>query len=187
METPAYRLEVDPLDLGADVKAVGLELLDPENREPLRGAEAARVWGAVIPALAGTELWALDFFSHLERLRAYCGEHGLPFREAASRCIVVAPPGPESLVALLARFEGETFGLRAGGLLQTGDAALEGGLSCRGVDAYHHAYPKYFFCGVCDFENGFLTLLTDRLWATEVIRRLRPVLERFSVAVARSE
>ncbi len=187
MEPLAYRLEVEPLDLGADVKSVGLELLDRESREPVRGADAARIWGAVLPALAGSEPWALDFFSHLDRLREFCRLHKIAYREAARRCIVIASPRPEPLTALLARFEAETFGARAGGHLAAGDAALEGDLARRGVDAYHPAFANYFFCAVCDFENGFLTLLTNRLWASEVIRRLRPVLDELPVEVARPQ
>jgi hypothetical protein len=185
MGLPAYVLEVEPLDLGADVKAVGLELVERESREPLRGPDAARVWGAVLAALAGAEPWALDFFSHLDRVRDFCRAHGIACREAARRCIVIAAPGPEPLVQLLGRFEGETFGVRAGGVLPSGDAALEGDLARRGVDAYHPAFPNYLFCAECDFENGFLTLLTNRLWASEVIRRVRPALDALSVSVAR--
>ena len=184
---PAYLLEVEPLDLGADVKAVGLELVERESREPVRGAEAARVWGAVLVALAGAEPWVLDFFSHLDRLRDFCRLHDIAYREAAKRCIVIASPGAEPLVALLQRFEGETFGVRVGTLLASGDAALEGDLARRGVDAYHHVFANYFFCAVCDFENGFLTLLTNRLWASEVMRRVRPVLDGLSVAVGRPQ
>lgn len=187
MEPLAYRLEVEPLDLGADVKSVGLELLDRESREPVRGADAARIWGAVLRALAGTEPWALDFFSHLDRLREFCRLHEIAYREAARRCIVIASPRPEPLAALLGRFEAETFGARAGGQLVAGDAALEGELARRGVDAYQPAFASYFFCAVCDFENGFLTLLTNRLWASEVIRRLRPVLDELPVEVARPQ
>src|SRR5207245_3334546 len=62
-----YVLEVEPLYLGADVKAVGLELIDRESREPARGADAARIWAAALPVLAAAEPWVLDFFSHLER------------------------------------------------------------------------------------------------------------------------
>ncbi len=187
MESLAYLLEVEPLGLGADVKAVGLELLEPENREPVGGADAARVWGAVLPAMAGAEPWALDFFSHLNRLRDFCRLHGMAYREAAHRCIVIVAPPAEPLAALLERFEAETFGARAGGPLLSGDARLEGDLAGRGVDAYHHAFANYFFCAVCDFENGFLTVLTNRLWASEVIRRVRPALNGLSVAVARPQ
>ena len=185
MESPAYRLEVEPLDLGVDVKAVGLELIRAESREPVRGADAARIWRAVLPALAGAEPWALDFFSHLDHLREFCRLHGIAWREAAARCIVIASPQAELLAALLGRFEGETFGVRAGGPLVSGDAPLENDLARRGVDAYHHVFGNYYFCAVCDFENGFLTLLTNRLWASEVIRRVRPVLDQLQVAVAR--
>ena len=168
-------LEVEPLDLGADVRAVGLELVEPdENREPVRGGEAARVWSRVLAALAGTEPWALDFFSHLDRVRDYCTRHHIVSREAAGRSIVITPPDPEALAALFARFEAETFGARAGGPLTAGDAPLENELARRGVDAYHAAFPNYFFCAVCDFEEGSLVLLSTRLWASEVIRRVRP-------------
>ncbi len=187
MRSAAYLLEVESLDLGADVKAVGLELMERESREPLRGAEAARIWSAVLPAVADAEPWALDFFSHLDRLREYCRSHQIAYREAAQRCMVIASPEAGPLAGLVQRFQRETFGVRSGGPLTTGDAALEGDLARRGVDAYHHVFPNYFFCAVCDFENGFLTLLTNRLWASEVIRRVRPVLEGFSVEVARPE
>jgi hypothetical protein len=183
----AYRLEVELLDLGADVRAVGLELLSREDGEVARGAEAARIWGMVLPALAGPEPWALDFFSHLDRLRQFCQRHTIPYREAANRCIVIASPQAEPLAALLERFEGETFGVRAGGPLLAGDAALEGDLARRGVDAYHRVFTNYFFCAVCDFENGSLTLLTNRLWAAEVIRRVLSALDALSVEVARPD
>jgi hypothetical protein len=175
-----FLLEVEPLDLGADVKAIGLELIEPENREPVSGAEAAKVWSRVLTALSATEPWAFDFFSHLERVREYCGRHGIAYREMG-KCMVIGAPDADVLPATLERFEAETFGVRSGGPLLAVDDALERDLARRGVDAYHAAYSHYFFCGVCDLENGFLTLLTKRLWASEVIRRVTPVLTDLSV------
>ena len=131
-------------------------------------------------ALSATEAWGLDFFSHLERVREYCANHNFAYREAG-KCLVIGAPEGDSLPALLERFEGESFGLRSGGVLPAADSALEGDLARRGVDAYHKTYPEYFFCGVCDFENGFLTLLSKRLWASEVIRRVTPVLADLAV------
>jgi hypothetical protein len=172
-----YLLEIEPLDLGVDVRAVGLEFTEAdENREPVRGPEAASVWSRVLRATAGDELWTLDFFSHLERVRDYCQRHAIPFREASERCIVVPAPEPAALEALLDRFQAETFGARAGGPLSQGDPILEGELARRGVDAYHAAFSRYFFCAVCVFEDGSLVLLSEKLWASEVIRRVRPAL-----------
>ncbi len=68
MELLPYSPEIEALDLGADVKAVGLEVIETESREPLRGSEAAQIWSAVLPATAGKEPWALDFFSHVDRV-----------------------------------------------------------------------------------------------------------------------
>jgi hypothetical protein len=187
MEPPEYLLQVEPLDLGADLKAIGLELVEQEEQAPVRGAGAARIWSAVLRALAATEPWALDFFSHLDRLRDFCQRHGVTYRQAAQRCIVIPAPEAEPLAALLERFEGETFGVRAGTRASAGDAALEGDLARRGADAYHHAYGGYLFCAVCDFENGFLTVLSNQLWATEVLRRARPALAELSVEVARPQ
>ena len=68
-----------------------------------------------------------------------------------------------------------------------GDAPLEGALAKNGVDAYQAAYSKYSFCAVCDFENGFLTVLSEHLWASEVIRRARAALEGQQVEVTRPE
>src|SRR6202034_173240 len=75
MADPQYVLEVEPLDLGADVKAVGLDLVEIETREPAHGLDAARLWAATLGALPGTEPWALDFFSHIDRVRDYCRLH----------------------------------------------------------------------------------------------------------------
>jgi hypothetical protein len=177
-----YLLEVEPLDLGPDVRAVGLELVERgENREPVRGPDSARIWSRVLLATAAAEPWALDFFSHLDRVRDFCQRHEITFREPASRCLVVPEPEPTALEALLDRFQSETFGARAGAQLTSGDPALEGELARRGVDAYHQAFPHYYFCGVCNFEDGSLVLLSQKLWASEVIRRARPVLEGLEV------
>jgi hypothetical protein len=179
-----YLLDVEPLDLGEDVRAVGLELTEAdENREPARGPDAARVWSRVLPATAGNETWALDFFSHLDRVRDYCQRHNIAFREASQRSIVVSAPGPSELEFFLDRFQSETFGARAGGSVVTGDAELEGELARKGVDAYHKAFTNYFFCAVCNFEDGSLVLLSKKLWASEVIRRVRPALEGLDVEI----
>ena len=76
-----YVLDIEALDLGADVRSVGLDLVEAdENREPVRGADAARIWSRVLQATAGQEPWALDFFSHIERVRDYLqiARHRLP-------------------------------------------------------------------------------------------------------------
>jgi len=179
-----YLLEIEPLDLGADVRAVGLELVEAdENREPVHGADAARIWGRVLPAVAGQESWALDFFSHVDRVRDFCRRHEIGFREATPRSVVIPAPQTAALESLLERFLGETFGARAGGTLPAGDSALESELARRGADAYHTAFPNYFFCAVCGFEDGSLVLLSEKLWASEVIRRVRPSLEGLDVEV----
>jgi hypothetical protein len=178
-----YLLEVEPLNLGEDVRALGMELIEPRSREPARGPDAARIWGRVLWALAGTEPWALDFFSHLHRLREFCAHHAVPYREAVARTIVIRAPDDSQLIAIIERFAGETFGARAGKLLDSGDPALEADLAGRGVDAYHQIYSKYQYCAVCDFENGFLTVLTEQLWAQEMVRRLTPVLRDLRVEV----
>jgi len=185
LELPPFSLDVEALDLGADVKAVGLELLETENREPVRGQDAALIWAAVFPALAANELLVIDFFSHINRVREFCKLHEVQYREAAERCLVLPQPGPTQLAELFQRFEGETFGARAGGRAQEGDADLEKELSHRGLDAYQPAYARYTFCAICEPEDGWVTLLSQTLWPTEVIRRIRPALQKFDVYMAR--
>jgi hypothetical protein len=179
-----HLLEIEALDLGPGAKAVGLELTEnDENREPVRGPEAARIWSRVLPAAAGQEPWVLDFFSHIDRVRDFCDLHGVAYREASARSLVISAPEPEALESLIDRFQAETFGARAGGSVESGDAELEGELARRGVDAYDKAFPKYFFCAVCGFENGSLVMLSEKLWASEVIRRVRPVLKGLDVEI----
>ncbi len=60
-------------------KAVGMELLETESREPVHGNEAALIWGAALPALAAKEQLVVDFFSHLERVREFCKLQGCHF------------------------------------------------------------------------------------------------------------
>jgi hypothetical protein len=183
-----YVLEIEPLDLGADVKAVGLDLMEVESREPAHGSDAARIWAAALAALAGTEPWALDFFSHLSRVREYCALHAIAFQEKSSGHSLAIPAlSPAPLAGLIERFAGEAFGARAGSLLAAGDAPVEGELARLGVDAYHTAFRNYLFCAVCDFENGFLTLLTEKLWTSEVLRRVKPAVAGLPVEVARPQ
>lgn len=183
-----YVMEVEPLDLGSDVKAVGLDLMEVESREPARGGDAARIWATTLGALPGTEPWALDFFAHLDRVREYCRLHAISFEEKSSgHSLVIPAPSQPALIELIERFAGETFGVRAGAPLAAGDAAVENELARRGVDAYHTAFRNYFFCAVCDFENGFLTLLTEKLWTSEVLRRVKPAVASLPVEVARPQ
>jgi hypothetical protein len=176
-------LEIEPMDLGEDVRAIGLELVDGSDREPVRGADAAEVWGAVVPVLTGKEPSVLDFLSKAEHLRAFCKQKDLPFREITRGVTVITAPKPEILTKLFQNFSAETLGIRVGAETQSPDTALEGELASRGLDAYHADYPRYSLCGICDLENGSLVLLSGSLWATEIARRIRPALNGTNVKV----
>ena len=186
-DLPLYSLDVQAMDLGADTKAVGLELIETESREPLRGSEAARIWAALFPPLAAKEPLVIDFFSHLERVRDFCTAHKIGFRESAPRCLVVSQRSSEELRQLIERFEAETFGLRVGPAAQNEDAALENELSHRGLDAYQTGYTRYTFCCICDPGDGWVTVLSETLWPSEIIRRIRPALQPFDVYLARPQ
>ena len=185
-DLPPYSLDVQAMDLGSEVKAVGLELIGTESREPVRGEEAASIW-AVFPALAGDETWVLDFFSHLDRVREYCKSHEVEFREAANRCLVIPQLPLEKLRELVARFAGETFGLRCGAAAKEADATVESELSHRGLDAFQDAYARYTFCAICEPDDGWMTLLSTTLWPSEIIRRAWPALQPFDVHIARPQ
>lgn len=187
LDLPPFSLDVETLDLGPGVKAVGLELIETENREPVRGKQAAEIWSTLFPALAGDDFYVVDFFSHIDRVREFCEMRGFEFREAGGRCLVLPQPWQVQLFQLFERFEGETFGIRSGAAAQTPDAALEGELSRRGVDAYQPAYERYVFCAICDPEDGWVTLLSPTLWASEVIRRVRPAVQPFDIYIARPQ
>jgi hypothetical protein len=187
LELPPYSLDVEALDLGPGTTAVGLELLETENREPVKGKEAAAIWAAVFPGLASEENFVVDFFAHIERVREFCKMNDIHFREAAERCLVLRAPTESQLEQLFARFEGETFGVRVGTATEAPDAALEKELSHRGVDAYQTAYERYTFCAVCEPEDGWVTLLSKTLWPTEIIRRVRPAAQRFDVYISRPQ
>jgi hypothetical protein len=185
LDLPPFSLDVETLDLGPGVKAIGMEFIETESREPVRGADAIAIWSDVFPALVAQEPFVVDFFSHLDRVRDFCNAREIAFREAAGRCIVIPQPDNHQLRALLERFEGETFGLRAGAAVQAPDPELEGELSKRGLDAYQAAYTRYTFCVVCELEDGWLTILSETLWPSEIIRRVRPAVQPFDVHIAR--
>jgi len=185
LDLPAFSLDVQALDLGPEVKAMGLELLETESREPVRGREAAQFWAAVLPLLANGERFVLDFFSHLDRVREFCASKRIAFRDAGSRSLVIAQPAEEQLQQLIERFEGETFGFRSGGQADQDDPALARNLSGHGADGYQEAYKRYLFCAICELEDGWVTLLSETLWPSEVIRRLRPAAQSFDVHIAR--
>jgi len=185
LDLPAFSLDVEALDLAADVKAVSMEILETETREPVRGKQATDFWAAVFPLLTAEEPFVLDFFSHLDRVRDFCGAQQISFREAGPRCVVIPEPPQEHLQQLFQRFETETFGFRAGNRVREEDTELTGELSHRGLDAYQSAYQRYTFCAVCEFEDGWITLLSQKIWPTEVIRRVRPAAQSFDVYISR--
>jgi hypothetical protein len=187
LDLPAFSLDVEALDLGPDVKAVSLEILETESREPVRGKQATDFWSAVFPLLAADEPFVLDFFSHLDRVRDFCASKKISFRETGPRCIVVHQPAQEQMQQLFERFEGETFGFRCGERVKIEDLALTGELSQRGLDAYQAAYQRYSFCAVCEFEDGWVTLLSAKIWPSEVIRRVRPAAQSFDVYISRPQ
>jgi hypothetical protein len=82
LDLPAFSLDVQALDLGAGIKAVSLEILETESREPVRGKPATDFWSAVFPLLSAGEPFVLDFFSHLDRVREFCAARQIAF----SRC-----------------------------------------------------------------------------------------------------
>ena len=187
LELPPFSLDVEAMNLGDGVKAVGLELVETENREPVRGKQAAEIWAAIFPALAHDEHYVVDFFSHIDRVQEFCKARKIDYRGASSRCVVLPQPRQAELFQLFERFAGETFGIRAGAATEAPDAVLECELSKRGVDAYQPAYERYFFCAVCDLEDGWVTLLSPTLWASEVIRRVRPAAQPFDIYIARPQ
>ena len=187
LELPPFSLDVEALDLGPGVQAVGLELIETEDREPVRGKKAAEIWSTVFPALVGEEFYVMDFFSHIDRVQEFCSARKIEFREAGGRCVVLPQPRQGQLFQLFERFEGETFGIRAGAAAETPDARLEGDLSKRGVDAYQLAYERYVFCAICEPEDGWVTVLSATLWASEIIRRVRPAMLPFDIYIARPQ
>ena len=185
LDLPAFSLDVKALDLGADVKAVSMEILETESREPVRGKQATDFWAAVFPLLTADEPLVIDFFSHLDRVRDFCAAKQIAFRDAGPRCVVIPQPAQEQLQQIFERFEAETFGFRAGDRVMQEDVALTGELSQRGLDAYQSAYQRYTFCAVCEFEDGWVTVLSQTLWSSEVIRRVRPAAQSFDVHISR--
>lgn len=177
------RLTVEPLDLGSELRAVGLELVDAETEEPVADGEAAALWSRALEALAGEQVCVLDFVAHLVRVREFCEQNDVRFRETAAGGIVVTERDADARARLLERFAGETFGARAGGAAANGDTLLEKELRQVGLDAYQQAYPQYLFCAICELETGSVTLVSERLWASEAARRLRSALREFSVTV----
>src|SRR5207302_1532384 len=123
LELPPFSLDVQALDLGGEVKAVGLELVETQNREPVRGKDAAEIWSAVFPALAGNESYVVDFFSHIERVREFCKLHEIALREAAERCVVLPHRNQDQCHQIFNPSEAKTFGIRPGNAAQPADAA----------------------------------------------------------------
>jgi hypothetical protein len=154
LELPPFSLDVQALDLGGDAKAVGLELIETQNREPVRGKDAAVIWSAVFPALAGNESYAVDFFSHVERVREFCKMREIALRDAAERCVVLPQPNQEQLRQIFERFEGETFGIRAGAAAQPPDAALEAACQSAGWTPTNQRMPATRFAPFASWRTA---------------------------------
>jgi hypothetical protein len=192
-------LLIEPLNLGPEVRAISLDLAEEGADSAAAGPEALAIWTAAVPALIADESWTLDFVSHLDRVRDFCRANSISWREAGPRCVAIPQPNSEQLESIFARFETETFGFRArktqadgialaaGASKELEDADLESELSTRGMDGYHGAYARYTLCAICDFENGSIVLLTEKLSSGEVLRRLRPVVTALRAQIERPE
>src|ERR1019366_9155240 len=133
------------------------------------------------------------------RVREFCRANNIPWRDAGTRSMAIPHPNAEQLEALFVHFETETFGFRARKAQAQGtavgadaskeleDAELESELSKRGMDGYQSAFTRYTICAICDFENGSIVLITDKLSSGEVLRRLRPVVTALGARVERPE
>jgi predicted secreted protein len=196
---PPLRLLIEPLNLGPDVRAISLDLAEEGAESHAVGPEALAIWNAAVPALVADESWTLDFVSHLDRVREFCSSKSISWREAGARCITIAHPDTDQLESLFERFETETFGFRVRKTRVEGtaraskesndleDAELENDLSKGGMDAYHGAFTRYTLCAICDFENGSIVLITEKLSSSEVLRRLRPFVTALGALVDRPE
>lgn len=71
---PSLRLLIEPLNLGADVRAISLDLAEEGADAPPAGPEALAIWTAAVPALVADEEWTLDFVSHLDRVRDFAAQ-----------------------------------------------------------------------------------------------------------------
>ena len=81
-----YLLDVEPLDLGSDVRAIGLELVEAdENREPVRGLDAAKIWSRVLRAVTATDAVGTRFFQPPRSRPRLLQRHQIVFREASHR------------------------------------------------------------------------------------------------------
>ncbi len=151
-----------------------------QARQPKSGRPSSLPW-----RLRNSTSWIFSATSIA--LLDFCKARKMEYREAGGRCVVLPQPRQSQLFQLFERFEGETFGFRAGAAAENPDSALEGDLSKRGVDAYQAAYERYIFCAVCEPEDGWVTLLSSTLWASEVIRRVRPAVQPFDIYIARPQ
>jgi len=77
LELPPFSLDVQALDLGGEVKAVGLELIETQNREPVsrKGCCGDLVSGLPCPR-GETNRTRWIFFSHIERVRGILQDAG---------------------------------------------------------------------------------------------------------------
>ena len=174
-----YVLDVEPLDLGPDVRAIGLELVEAdENREPVRGSEAAAIWSRVLRATARNEPWVLDFFSHIDRVREFCDSHQIAYREANQRLIVIPAPEAASLDILFDRFQRETFGARAGSQVKPSRRTVTRhwkanwhGAAWMLITTHSRSTSSALSARL---RTAHWSCLSEKLWASEVIRRVRP-------------
>ena len=139
-DLPPYSLDVQAWTLAKTLKPSAWNSSKRKAASPCADRKPPQSGPPPWWLLPAMKLMSLDFFSHLDRVRNSATLTASLYREAAARCLVVPQPSLELLRQLLARFEAETFGMRAGPAAANPDAALENELSHRGLDAYQPAY-----------------------------------------------
>jgi len=132
---------VETLDLGPGVKAIGMELIETESREPVRGKDAIAIWAGVFPALVAQSVVSIS--SATSSASVISAPVTNRFREAgaaASSCRNQATSSPR--IDRAVRRRNLRIAHRQAVLIA--DTQLESA-SPTGLDAYQAAYTAILF------------------------------------------
>ena len=187
LELPPFSLDVEALDLGPGVKAVGLELVETENREPFVARRQRRFGRRSSLPWRMKNITSWIFSATSIALRSFARRGRSSIAKQACAAWFCRSRGRVNCSSFSSASKAKPLEFAREPLRKLPMPRWKATFPSAASTPTKPPMSATLFCAVCEPEDGWVTLLSATLWASEVIRRVRPAVLPFDIYIARPQ